>query len=153
MGFLWGMKRLLLLTLGGGLGLAACQPAAPATKAPAATPPPPVSCPLPAAPPRYEGTYAGTDSADCPLAITITRRDTSYFFAHDTVRGPVRVWRDAAGTETGFTFVGLKSVDPEDEDIGCVWQDSMLLLQNYGNAMNEYQRFACGAKYLELRRQ
>jgi hypothetical protein len=148
------MKGLLLAGLGSGL-LAACQPATPdtATSSPpagtAATAP--VSCPLPAPTPRYEGTYRDTA---CALTIQLTRRDTSYFFACRGVRGPVRVWRDAAGSETGFTFVGLKSVDPEDEDIGCVWQDSVLLLQNYGNSMNEYTRFdGCDAKYLELRRQ
>jgi hypothetical protein len=141
--FLTGPSFLLLL---------GCQPATPdpaaAPEAPAAA----VVGPEPAASarPRYEGTYALTDTT-CALSITITRRDTNYFFACDTVRGPVRVWRD--DTATGFTFVGLKSIDPEDDNIGCAWQDSMLIIQNYGNAMNEYQRFACGDKYLELRRQ
>lgn len=148
MAFLWGMKRLLCLAALGGLLLAACQPEAPATTAaPEATPSTPAVA-APAAPPRYEGTYRDTS---CALTIQITRRDTSYFFACNGVRGPVEVARDDA--DTGFTFVGLKGFSPV-EDVGCVWQDSVLLIQNYGNAMNEYTRFRdCDAKYLELRRQ
>ena len=137
------MKRLLLLGLGGGL-LTACQPDTPATTAA-----PEAAAPAAAvARPRYEGTYR--DSA-CALTIQITRRDTSYFFACDSVRGPVEVWH--SGADTGFTFRGLKSLEPDTDDIGCQWQDSLLLIQNYGNAMNEYQRFGCGDKYLTFRRQ
>lgn len=142
------MKRLLLLGLGGGL-LTACQPEPPATTAaPEAAAHAATVAPAPPPRPRYEGTYRDTA---CDLSIRITRRDTSYFFACDSVRGPVQVWH--SGADTGFTFVGLKSLEPDTDDIGCMWQDSLLLIQNYGNAMNEYQRFACSDKYLELRRQ
>ncbi|MDO7877265.1 hypothetical protein Q5H93_21145 [Hymenobacter sp. ASUV-10] len=146
------MKSIVLPIVGSLLALAACQPAAtdaPATTAPAEAP---AAVSAPPARPRFEGTYAATDTT-CNLSITITRRDTSYFFACDSLRGPVRVWRNATDSDVGFVFVGLKSIEPEDDDISCAWQDSMLLIQNYGNAMNEYQRFDCGDKYLELRRQ
>lgn len=142
-----------LACLSAALLLAACHPTPPDTPGAADTAAPTAVAPPPAAPaqPRFEGTYAVTDTT-CDLSITITRRDTSYFFACDSVRGPVQVWRDATGPDMGFVFVGLKGIEPE-EDISCAWQDSMLLIQNYGNSMNEYQRFDCGDKYLELRRQ
>jgi|GEM_PF-4158757 len=142
-----------VVCLGSALLLAACQPAPPDTPAAAATAAPAAAVAPPAAParPRFEGTYTVTDTT-CDLSITITRRDTSYFFACDSVRGPVRVWRNATDSDVGFVFVGLKGMYPE-EDISCAWQDSMLLVQNYGNALNEYQRFGCGDKYLAFRRQ
>ena len=157
------MTHCLRSLFGSLLLLAACHSApadAPAdvTNAPADVTDAPAnvaSAPAEAAPsprPRYEGTYAYSDGGSCALSITIARRDTSYTFecASPRASGPVQVWHE--GYETGFTFVGLKGVEPE-EDISCAWQDSLLLIQNYGNAMNEYTRFNCGDKYLELRRQ
>ncbi|MCA8832690.1 hypothetical protein [Hymenobacter pini] len=103
--------------------------------------------------PVYAGTYTVRDSTDCSLSITITRQGPGYAFSCSngrTVQGTVEISEEADGTY--FTFVGLKGDDPE-EDIPALWQDSVLLIQNYGNSMNEYTRFSnCEAKYLELYR-
>ena len=99
----------------------------------------------------YAGTYTVQDTAICALSISITKRGSGYFFSSEEVRGKVDITRE--GLETYFTFVGLQGQEPP-EDISAVWQDSVLLIQNYGNSMNEYTRFGgCNAKYLELRRQ
>jgi hypothetical protein len=101
--------------------------------------------------PNYAGTYAVTDTAVCALSITITRQGPGYRFRSDEQQGPVTITRE--GADTYFTFVGLKGDEPA-VDIEAAWADSALLIQNYGNSMNEYTRFAsCGAKYLTLRRQ
>lgn len=104
--------------------------------------------------PRYVGTYAVRDSTDCPLSITVTRQGPDYLFSCSNgsiTRGKVEVSQEADATY--FTFVGLKGDDPE-EDVPALWQDTVLLIQNYGNSMNEYTRFSnCEAKYLELYRQ
>lgn len=101
--------------------------------------------------PHYAGTYTNQDSTDCDLAITILEKENQYFFVKDKIRGTVKVTKQDSSTY--LTFVGLKNIYPEEADIEALWQDSVLLVQNYGNAMNEYERFNCEAKYLELRRQ
>ena len=91
------------------------------------------------------------DSAVCALSITISKQADAYHFTTSTTRGLVQI--EKQDTETYFTFLGLKGADPKD-DVEAVWQDSMLVVQNYGNSMTEYLRFAqCDAKYLELVRQ
>ncbi|MDF7809966.1 hypothetical protein [Hymenobacter sp. YC55] len=101
--------------------------------------------------PTYAGTYTVQDTAVCALSITITKQANAYRFVMGETRGPVRV--DRQGSETYLTFLGLKGADPQD-NVEAVWQDSLLLIQNYGNSMNEYTRFEqCDAKYLELVRQ
>jgi hypothetical protein len=133
------------------LAVAGCSPADnnpadhPTVESPAAS-----NADIPAEP-AYAGTYAVQDTAICALVIGITKRGSSYFFSSEGVTGKVSVSQE--GSETYFTFVGLKGEQPS-EDISAVWQDSVLLIQNYGNSMNEYTRFGgCDAKYLELRRQ
>ncbi|WBA41801.1 hypothetical protein [Hymenobacter canadensis] len=100
----------------------------------------------------YAGTYTVQDTAVCALSIIVTRRGgNGYFYSSEGVTGKVDITKE--GIETYFTFVGLKGQEPP-EDISATWQDSVLLIQNYGNSMNEYTRFGgCDAKYLELRRQ
>jgi len=99
----------------------------------------------------YAGTYAVTDTTICPLSIAVAQQGSHYTYTYQGTRGRVEIVNDVA--ETYFTFIGLKGQEPE-EDITAAWQDSVLLIQNYGNSMNEYTRFAsCDAKYLELYRQ
>lgn len=114
------------------------------------TPAPPAQArPSPA--PRYAGTYAVTDTAGCALAITIAQHGQGFRFRIGEKEGPVHI--DQEGVNTYFTFVGLKGADPA-VDVEAAWADSALLIQNYGNSMNPYQRFGqCDAKYLALRRQ
>jgi hypothetical protein len=141
-----GLGSLLLV-------LCACGEPPTTREQPAKRLPAPLAVPRPtAAPaPRYAGTYAVTDTAVCALAITITRQGQGYRFRTDQQQGPVTVTRE--GADTYFTFVGLKGEEPA-VDIEAAWADSALLIQNYGNSMNPYQRFGqCDAKYLTLRRQ
>ncbi|UOQ67004.1 hypothetical protein [Hymenobacter volaticus] len=106
---------------------------------------------LPLAEPTYEGTYTVQDTAVCSLSITITKQADTYSFTTSTTRGLVQI--EKQDSETYFTFLGLKGTDPK-ADVEAVWQDTVLVIQNYGNSMNEYLRFAqCDAKYLELVRQ
>jgi hypothetical protein len=137
-------------------GVTACQSNQPATPSAAAVAiqsqaPADVST---AAQPTYAGTYAVRDTMVCPLSITITRQGPDYVFSCSngrTGQGTVKVSPKADATY--FTFVGLKGDDPE-EDVPALWQDSVLVIQNSGNSMNEYTRFGnCDAKYLELYRQ
>lgn len=101
--------------------------------------------------PTYAGTYIVQDTAVCALSIIITKQVNGYTFTTGAARGQVQV--EQQGSQTYFTFIGLKGVEPQG-DIEAVWQDSMLIIQNYGNTMNEYTRFEqCDAKYLELVKQ
>ena len=143
--------KLLFTGISCGLLLAACGEKQQATTSPA----PPLAtekAAVAATPaPRYSGIYTVTDTAVCKLSITVTQRPNGYYFTCDQSQGPIAVSQDESGTY--FTFVGLKGDEPA-IDIAANWQDSVLLIQNYGNSMNEYTRFGgCNAKYLELRRQ
>ena len=146
------------------LALVACESKTPASSAPAATAP---STQVPAggtdtttatAPsssktvaPTYAGTYAVQDTAVCALSITVEKQAGGYSFSCGGIRGNVEVTRE--DSTTYFTFVGLKGAEPA-IDVQAVWEDSVLLIQNSGNSMSEYTRFAqCDAKYLELVRQ
>ena len=101
--------------------------------------------------PRYAGTYSVTAPPDCALSITVTRQADGYRFRTGQQQGPVTITRE--GGDTYFTFVGLKGKEPVG-DITAAWADTALVIQNAGNSMNPYLRFAdCGAKYLTLRRQ
>lgn len=132
--------------------LSACGEQPSANERPAAKPTAPVAAPQPAlaSAPRYAGTYTVMDTAICALSITVTRQDTGYRFRCRQWQGPVTVVRE--GANTYFTFVGLKGLEPA-VDIQAAWADTALLIQNYGNSMNNYERFSCDAKYLVLRRQ
>ena len=117
-----------------------------AEEAPVVVSPPVASAPVP----DYAGTYSVQDSAICQLSIAIIRQATGYTFSCDDTHGSVDIVRENGATY--LTFLGLKGQEPA-EDISALWQDSVLLIQNYGNSMNEYTRFgSCDAKYLELRR-
>ena len=146
------LMKTIVLGLGSALlGLSACQEHPAAKAGPTVAPPtsPPVLArSAPAL--RYAGTYAVTDTAVCALAITITQQGKGYRFRTGDAQGPVTITRE--GADTYFTFVGLKGEEPA-VDIEAAWADSALLIQNYGNSMNPYQRFGqCDAKYLTLRR-
>ncbi|UOG75734.1 hypothetical protein MTX78_03855 [Hymenobacter tibetensis] len=128
----------------------AASSAAPPTPTPATrtTPPPiaPASASL-----TYAGTYTMQDTAVCSLSITISKQADGYHFTSGGTQGKVAVMQQ--GAETYLTLLGLKGTEPQ-IDIEVAWQDTMLVLQNYGNSMNEYTRFGqCDAKYLELVRQ
>lgn len=137
--------------------LAACEQKAassttPTTLAPAVTTDTALpQAPLPLSAPTYAGTYTVQDTAVCALSITITKQANTYQFVMGETHGQVQV--DRQGSETYLTFLGLKGADPQD-NVEAVWQDSLIVIQNYGNSMNEYTRFEqCDAKYLELVRQ
>jgi hypothetical protein len=101
--------------------------------------------------PTYAGTYTVQDTAVCAVSITIIEQAGGYRFEAGNAHGQVQVIRQE--TDTYLVFKGLKGGDPAD-DVEAAWQDSMLVIQNYGNSMNQYLRFAqCDAKYLELLRQ
>jgi hypothetical protein len=91
------------------------------------------------------------DTTVCSLSITISRQADGYHFISGGTQGKVAVMQQDG--ETYLTLLGLKGTEPQ-TDIEVAWQDTMLVLQNYGNSMNEYTRFGqCDAKYLELVRQ
>ncbi|TYZ06888.1 hypothetical protein FY528_16580 [Hymenobacter lutimineralis] len=158
--------RSLLFALAALCWLMACESAPPATATRSLATSRPLRTPVPAAGSatanfavpkpnsEYAGVYAVSDTAICPLFITITRQGNAYLFSCTngrTTKGNVQISREADGMY--FTFVGLKGEDLE-EDISASWEDGTLRIQNYGNSMNEYTRFGnCDAKYLELRRQ
>lgn len=128
----------------------ACEVSPPATSrsATSVTPAPATSPAALNSGPNYAGTYAVQDTAVCQLSITVKKQASSYTYSYAATQGLVEVTRE--GSDTYFTFIGLKGQDPE-EDVSAVWQDSVLLIQNSGNSMNEYTRFgSCDAKYLEL---
>ncbi|WP_400193199.1 hypothetical protein [Hymenobacter sp. B81] len=154
------MKYLLPSLL---LGLLACSSdprpeAATAPALPVPSAPPAASAAEPAAnfPELVPGVYEVSDSTVCALAITIERQGRGYTFASGEVRGRLRVEREAE--RVLLTFEGWQAAEPgrrahaaDSGYIGGEYEPERILLQNYGNSMNEYTLLPnCDAKFLTL---
>jgi hypothetical protein len=103
------------------------------------------------------GTYKAVDDESCPLVIDIFKKNKGYRYS--IVRngkketGIAELVLENDGEESVY-FKGLKywAYDKrydDNSDIGGGFDDDTLIIQNYGNSMNEYTKFnECGGKYL-----
>jgi hypothetical protein len=102
--------------------------------------------------PDYSGVYKTSAESACQLSITITKQgqDFNYQLAYNnkTYTGKVII-EDQEGT-IYFSFDG-KIEENEAKSVGGQFIDGKIMIQNYGNAMNEFQLFkSCDEKYLEF---
>ncbi len=105
--------------------------------------------------PDYSGVYRTADAVDCQLQITITPGDDTYLYQLQTTyrkeSGPMDVVTD--NEHVYFSFEESFGDEPN-EVITASFQEATLLIQNYGNSMNQYTRLSeCSEKYLELSKQ
>jgi hypothetical protein len=104
--------------------------------------------------PDYSGVYKTSADSPCNLFITITKQgnDFNYQLAYNnkTYKGKLII-EDKEGT-TFFSFDG-KIEDNKPKSVEGQFVDGKIMIQNYGNAMNEFQFFkACDDKYLEFKK-
>ncbi|MFT3702024.1 MAG: hypothetical protein QM802_06630 [Agriterribacter sp.] len=95
-----------------------------------------------------------TNTERCPVQFRITKSKGEYFYLLQTdtrkVNGKVHFSRPIDEKSIYIIFEGLLCAE------GCSYVEGMLseneiVIQNYGNAMNEYLRFKeCGEKYITL---
>jgi hypothetical protein len=102
----------------------------------------------------YSGVYKTSADSPCQLSITITKQgnDFNYLLAYNnkTYTGKVII-EDKDGT-TYFSFDG-KIEENKPKSVEGQFVDGKIMIQNYGNAMNEFQFFkACDDKYLEFKK-
>jgi len=110
-----------------------------------------------AQPPKLAGYYRS--KSGCNLSVRITHSGKQYFYTLKlntrTRRGKLKLVKaDEPGT-TGIVFTGLRwAAYPSGKPpigIEGVWTTTGIIIQNYGNAMNNYTQLAgCNEKYIEL---
>ena len=127
--------------------------------------PPPVTPPTAARVARpatnsLVGTYrqspdsAGTDCA-CQLAVTIWQTGRRLRYRIEDYPETGFVTADAANGRRGVGFVSTPGLHQEPHEWGGSLEGDTLLVQTYGNTMNEYENFVggCSCKFLTLIKQ
>ncbi|MGY4385190.1 hypothetical protein ACVWYN_002226 [Pedobacter sp. UYP24] len=122
---------------------------------------------------NVEGYYVSEpmdgETENCALSVKIKNVKGQYFYAFnitgEIVHGKVKITKADDPKELGIVFKGVKwaenngyvSRNAQNEKfklpnaIEGVWSESGIMIQNYGNSMNNYLLFAsCGQKYINL---
>jgi hypothetical protein len=112
-----------------------------------------------------EGTYVMEESRDCNLQISIFKSGPDYSYELKTskrnVKGKVSFTKGEAIEEMYINFSGFPGDDSgvgnkktNDENLNsleALYSDGALDIQNSGNAMNTYEKFAeCSDKFIHL---
>ena len=102
--------------------------------------------------PDFSGTYTTANDATCKLTMILTKNGDSYNYKITGEKydksGTAKV-EDADGSY-GFVFDGKFGKD-NDMELFAQVEGSNLVVQNYGNSMNEFIIFPqCDSKYLEF---
>lgn len=126
---------------------------------PRATPPAAARVARPAAS-RLVGTYrqsldsTGTDCS-CELAVTIWQTGRRLHYRIEDYPETGFVTEDTADGRRGLGFVSTPGPQQEAHEWGGSLEGDTLLVQTYGNAMNEYENFVggCNCKFLMLIKQ
>ncbi|GAA5645983.1 hypothetical protein [Vibrio proteolyticus] len=97
------------------------------------------------------GVYSLLEPIDCTINIKISKDKFLANINSKKILGNVVLNNEK--NNKYITFKGLKGSVPN-VDIEAEYEDAMLYIQNYGNAMNEYTRFEeCSEKYLILKKE
>jgi hypothetical protein len=102
----------------------------------------------------YSGTYK-TEDATCTLSIVISKSENQYSYVitetKKEYKGNLSI--ENSDGEVYFTF-DSEIGDNKAGSISAKYENNTLIIQNYGNAMNEYHFFKqCDLKYIELTKQ
>jgi len=97
------------------------------------------------------GTYESAEAIDCALRVTVSSRGDRYFYHLKTSERDARGTLQSENEENVINFMGLRADYPEKTTVSALYLDGAILIQNYGNAMNEYTFLSeCDQKYIEL---
>ena len=101
---------------------------------------------------EYSGTYRLSDKKICDLVITISIDGNDYIYAikGNGFKSTGKLSFKNSDGEAYLDFNGtLRSGDKS--VVTGLYQDKRILIQNYGNSMNQYVCFkSCDSKYLEF---
>jgi hypothetical protein len=128
---------------------------------------------IPVLPTQVEGTYKNAVSTKCLFTLRIDKRNDAYFYtiqtAKQSFKGKVSFyrsldeqanfiklegipWAEYEGAIDGEQAIKAKKAKAPIGIEGLLSQDE-ISIQNYGNAMNYYVKFAdCGDKFIHLRK-
>ncbi len=96
----------------------------------------------------YSGTYSITDKTVCDLTIEIQKNGDNFTYSSGKIKGNIEVIKNES--EVYLKLIAINGASPKG-DVEAKYENQTLLIQNEGNAMNEYNHFKkCDAKFLEL---
>lgn len=103
----------------------------------------------------YSGIYKLSDDQVCDIVITIKKDNSGYIYSITgkglKSSGKVSVVKD--GENTYLAFTGTKRSGDKSAIEGA-YSDGKIIIQNYGNGMNQYICFKqCDVKFLEFERE
>ena len=100
---------------------------------------------------EFLGEFSVTPHVECALKVTVYQEnDELKYHLSSSKRDAKGLLTVEVGNDTYLIFNGLKGDYPADT-VEAVMQDGVLIIQNTGNAMNQYIRFnECDQKYLRL---
>jgi hypothetical protein len=102
----------------------------------------------------YSGVYKTTVDNLCQIILTITKdgQNFNYQIKFDNIEYAGKLLVENTDGETYFTFDGLID-DNKPKTVSGKLVDGSIMIQNYGNSMNEYHYFKkCDEKYLEFKK-
>jgi hypothetical protein len=102
----------------------------------------------------YSGVYKTSAESACQLSITITKQgqDYNYQLTYNSKTYTGKMIIEKQENEIYFSMDG-KIEENEAKSVGGQFIDGKIMIQNYGNAMNEFQLFkTCDEKYLEFKK-
>jgi hypothetical protein len=102
-----------------------------------------------------DGVYNTTGENECNINITIKKVNDNYFYkiTLDGTEYSGKLIFENQEDKVYFTFDG-KIGDNAPQTVGGLFFQDTLMIQNYGNSMNEYHYFKkCDVKFLEFKKQ
>jgi len=112
------------------------------------------------------------ETENCSLSVKIKKVQGQYVYAFNIggkiVKGKVKITKADNPEEPGIIFKGIEwaenngDISHSDKHVALklpgsiegVWSESGIIIQNYGNSMNNYMQIAsCGQKYINLVKQ
>jgi len=99
----------------------------------------------------YSGVYKATEEAACDIVISIKKENNNYTYNLKTksidFNGDLTITNDK-GT-IYFNFKG--KIDSDTDGFDAQFSEGLLTIENYGNAMNQYNIINdCDAKYIQF---
>ena len=99
---------------------------------------------------KYAGQYISEDACDIKISIDIIDKEYTYKISYDSTNNSGKIKIDSLTGDTYLEFKNLKSVS-QDNPISALYENNSLIIQNYGNALNNYTHFKnCDLKYIRL---
>ncbi|MBL3658882.1 hypothetical protein [Fulvivirga sediminis] len=99
---------------------------------------------------KYDGQYILMAANDCQLQIDISGGIYHLETSKRKLKGTIEILKN--NQQVYLLFKRLIGDDPG-EDVSGKYEDNSIIIQNYGNSMNQYTRLSeCSDKYLVLKK-